>query len=207
QALTAAGAGVLVQQGRLDLDAPVQRYLPDFPRRGVATGAGLGLPPALFRLLPESAERHAASTRQAMAHTAGFRGFQVESDYLPKRHCNTLAEGLSRFRDEPLLFEPGTRQRYSPYGWVLVSAVLEAVAGMPFADYMQQAVFAPLGMRSTRLDEGRPGTGAGERAAIYWPRANEDTSYGLEHPDPVDLSCFAGAYQLLSTPSDLVRFG
>src|SRR5690606_7078328 len=129
QALTAAGAGVLVQQGRLDLDAPVQRYLPDFPRRGVATGAGLGLPPALFRLLPESAERHAASTRQAMAHTAGFRGFQVESDYLPKRHCKTLAEGLSRFRDEPLLFEPGTRQRYSPYGWVLVSAVLEAVAG------------------------------------------------------------------------------
>lgn len=205
QPLTAAGVGVLVQQGRLDLDAPVQRHVPGFPLKAAAVDVALDLPGALYSLLPErTGARQTVSTRQAMAHTAGFRSFRFEDDFMPHQHCGHLLEGLQLFADDPLEFKPGTDQDYSPYGWILASAVVEAAAGLPFDRYMDQAVLQPLGMRATRLDDGRR---MPQRAPFYWPRANQDTSYGLEHPDGVDLSCFAGAYQYLSTPSDLVRLG
>ena len=204
QALTSAGVGLLVQHGRLDLDAPVQRYVPGFPLKAVAIPTALDLPAALYSLLPERPGGGPVSTRQAMAHTAGFRGYRFEEDFMPHQHCDSLAQGLELFASHPLEFAPGTGHDYSPYGWILVSAVVEAAAGEPFAGYMERAVFAPLGMHATRLDDG---SAIPQRAPFYWPRANEDTSYGLEHPGEADYSCFAGANQYLSTPSDLVRFG
>ena len=180
--LTAAGVGLLVERGQLDLDAPVQEYVPDFPRHDVPI-----------------------STRQAMAHTAGFRHFRGERDYLPQQHCESVSQSLDLFAGDDLEFAPGTAWDFSSYGWMLVSAVVESAAGTRFDRYMAQEVFAPLGMRDTVPDDAtRP---IPQRTQFYWPRAWKDTSYGLEHPQEVDYSCFGGAAGYLSTPSDLVRFG
>jgi serine beta-lactamase-like protein LACTB, mitochondrial len=182
KALTSAGVGLLVERGQLDLDAPVQRYVPAFPRQSSPI-----------------------STRQAMAHTAGFRHHRGQRDYLPQRRCGTMDEALGLFSADRLEFAPGSDWRFSTYGWILVSAVAESAAGEPFEAFMAREVFSALGMHATvpdSADDPDP-----RRAAIYWPRARRDTSYGLEHPLEVDYSCFVGAGYFLSTPSDLVRFG
>ncbi len=108
-------------------------------------------------------------------------------------------------RHDPLRFEPGTQFRYSTYGWVLVSAAVEAAANEPFSAFMRSQIFEPLGMGDTTPDS--PKEPIPDRATFYFPRFNEDTHYGPEVATEVDYSCFAGAGAFLSTPSDLVQFG
>jgi serine beta-lactamase-like protein LACTB, mitochondrial len=179
--LTAAAAGLLHDRGRLDLDAPVQQYVPAFPPK-----------------------EWPVSTRQLMGDVAGVHHGGGEYEGLPNRHCTGLDEALQIFGGDPLRFRPGTRYRYSVYGWVLVSAVVEAAAAEPFPRFMTREVFEPLGMDRTVLDEIG---GVPDRAAFYYPRMATRTDLGLEDASPADYSCWAGAGAFLSTPSDLVRFG
>jgi CubicO group peptidase (beta-lactamase class C family) len=112
---------------------------------------------------------------------------------------------LKTFADSPLLFEPETKSSYSTYGWVLVSAAVEAAAGESFFTFMQTKIFTPLGMTGTlpdSLTESIP-----NRATPYFSRFSGDNLFGVNEAPTVDYSCFAGAGAFLSTPSDLVRFG
>src|SRR5690606_34055138 len=122
--VTAAALGKLVEQGRLDLDAPVQRYVPSFPEK-----------------------RWPITTRQLAGHLAGIRHYRGD-EFLSRDRYETVLDGLAIFQDDSLLFEPGTRYSYSSYGWNLISAVIEGAAGEPFLAYMQREVFDPLGLRS-----------------------------------------------------------
>jgi serine beta-lactamase-like protein LACTB len=177
KALTSAGVGLLREQGRLHLDDEIQAYVPAFPKK-----------------------QWPVTMRQLMGHTAGVMHYRDDEwGDKPSRPCAWASDGLQAFSHEPLLFEPGTRYRYSAYGWVLVSAAVEAVAEEPFSLFMRTQVFAPLGMADTTMD----------LVADVMP--NRATSYfrgnlGSEITTDVDYSCFAGAGALLSTPSDLVRF-
>lgn len=93
----------------------------------------------------------------------------------------------------------------SSYGWILVSAAVEAAAHERFFTFMPERIFGPIGMSATRPDsaaEYMP-----ERATFYFPRFAGDTRYGPELARDGDHSCAAGAGAFLSTPSDLVRFG
>ena len=180
--LTAAAAGLLHERGLLDLDAPVQRYLPTFPEK-----------------------QWPITTRQLMGHVAGVRVHRDEHETLGTDHCGTTAEGLGLFAADPLRFRPGTRYRYSTYGWILVSAVVEAAANDPFFLFIQREVFEPLAMNDTRPDAA--GRDVPNRASFYFPRLATRTALGLHPTRPVDYSCFSGGGAFLSTPSDLVRFG
>jgi len=180
--LTAAAVGLLYQRDRLDLDAPVQQYVPDFPER-----------------------EWSVSTRQLMTHTAGIRDQGGEAEIFRKAPCADDAERLAIFADSSLRFRPGTEYRYSTYGWVLVGAVVAAVADEPYPKFLQREVFAPLGMESTVIDVSD--RAAPERAHLYFPRMALDPSLGLQDAPTVDLSCILPAAGFLSTPSDLVRFG
>jgi serine beta-lactamase-like protein LACTB len=140
-----------------------------------------------------------------MGHVAGVRHYESEEDYMPTSHCELASEGLPRFAEHPLLFEPETQSRYSTFGWILVSAAIEAAAGEPFASYMRRQVFEPLGMGDTTFDAGREPIP--NRVTFYSPRFSGDPATGPELARAVDYSCFAGAGAVLSTPSDLVRFG
>lgn len=179
--LTAAAAGVLRDQGSLDFDAPVQRYVHSYPQKPWAV-----------------------TIRQLMGDVGGVHHLRRESEALPSRHCASLDESLEIFRDDPLLFRPGTEYRYSVYGWVLASAAIQGTAGEPFPQVMSRSVFEPLGMTSTRLD----GTGeVPDRTSFYFPRTAMDTRLGMQDAPSADYSCWAGAGAFLSTPSDLARFG
>lgn len=139
--VTAAAVGVLLQQGRLDLDVPVQRYVPDFPQK-----------------------RWPITTRQAAGHVAGIRHYRG-SEFLLNRRFADVAESLTIFQGDSLVFEPGTEYRYSSYGWNLVAAVVEGAAGRPFLAYMREAVFQPLGLRSIVAEHND--SIIGHRASFY----------------------------------------
>ncbi len=180
--LTSAAAGLLLEKGRLKLDDPIQAYVPEFP-----------------------AQPWPVTLRQLMGHLAGVRNDGGDEGPLLSKPCERPVEGLPHFAERPLLFEPGARYHYSSYGWIVVSAAVEAAAQQPLFTFMRRQIFEPLGMDDTKPDSATaPGP---NRATPYFPRFAADPRYGLHLMRPVDYSCYAGSSAFLSTPSDLVRFG
>ena len=119
-----------VEKGRLHLDDEIQTYVPAFPRK-----------------------QWPVTLRQLMGHVAGVRHYRdTEWGDKPSVHCERASEGLQSFANDPLLFEPETQYRYSTYGWVLVSAAVEAAANEPFFTFMRTQIFEPLGMADTTSD-------------------------------------------------------
>jgi serine beta-lactamase-like protein LACTB len=182
ECLTAAAVGVLVQRGRVDLDAPVQRYVSGFPEK-----------------------QWPLSTRQLMSHTAGIRPPRGGGGILRGGRCTDDLGRLTAFANDSLRTRPGTRFRYSIDGWVLVGAVVAGAAEEPFADFLQREVLTPLGMEHTAPDTDDQ-TIEGS-AHFYYPRIMLNPRYGLQDAPPVQLSCSLPAVGYLSTPADLVRLG
>ena len=178
--LTAAAVARLVEDGRLDLDAPVQRYVPAFPKK-----------------------RWPITTRQLTSHTAGIRhyasDFQGVLSSAP--HFNSVAKGLTIFQDDPLLFEPGTSYSYSSYGWNLVSAVVEGASGTEFLSYMQREIFEPLNLRNTAADHV---DAIVPHRTRFYRRQQGGT---LLHAPYQDNSYKWAGGGFLSNAEDVVRFG
>ena len=180
-ALTSAAVGLLLEKGRLKLDDEIQTYVPAFPKK-----------------------QWPVTLRQLMGHVAGVRNDGGDEGQLLSERCERPVEGLQRFAERSLLFEPGTQYRYSSYGWILVSAAVEAAADEPFFTFMRKQIFEPLGMDDTRADSATEPIA--DRATFYFPRFAADPRYGPDLMRPIDYSCYAGSSAFLSTPSDLVRF-
>lgn len=179
--LTAAAMARLVEEGKLDLDAPVQRYVPSFPRK------------------PEGE----VTSRLVAGHLAGIRHYLTKSESVDegRTHYPTVTGGLAIFADDPLLHAPGAKYVYSSYGWNLLSAVVEGAAGEPFLASMRERVFRPLGMRHTVAEhqdsiiEGR---------ADFYVRGTDGR---LLNAPWVDNSYKWAGGGFLSNAEDLARFG
>ena len=124
--LTSAAVAVLLEQDRLKLDEEIQTYVPQFPKKPWPV-----------------------TLRQLMGHVAGVTTDSPDERPLSRQRCERPVEALRRFANGALLFEPGTQYRHSKYGWILVSAAVEAAADQPFVTYMRERIFEPLGMGNT----------------------------------------------------------
>jgi serine beta-lactamase-like protein LACTB len=179
--LTAAGLARLVESGKVDLDSPVQSYVPNFP-----------------------VKKWPISTRQLAGHTAGVRHY-VQQDFTGPLagapHFESVTKGLAIFENDPLLFEPGTSYAYSSYGWNLIGGVIEAASHEEFLSYMQRSVFEPLGLRSITADH--IDSIIPNRTAFYIRAADGS----LLHAPHVDNSYKWPSGGFLSNAEDLVRFG
>ena len=180
-ALTSAAVGLLLEKGRLKLDDEIQVYVPELPRK-----------------------EWPVTLRQLMGHTAGLISDSGDEGPLFGQHCEKPVEAFDVFADRELRFQPGTRYLYSDYGWIVMSAAIEAAAGMPFLTFMREQVFDPLGMRDTREDSVTKVIP--DVVTPYFPTFAADPRYGPDVTRDIDLSCYFGASVFLSTPSDLVRF-
>jgi CubicO group peptidase (beta-lactamase class C family) len=180
--LTSAAVGLLLERGRLQLDEEIQTYVPEFPKK-----------------------QWPVTLRQLMGHLAGVRNDGGDEGPLLSRRCERIVDALPSFAERPLLFEPGTQYRSSSYGWILVSAAVEAAADEPFLTFMRKQIFEPLGMGDTMPDSAAEQVP--DRVTFYFPRYAANPRHGLHLMRPIDYSCYAGASAFLSTPSDLVRFG
>ncbi len=180
--LTSAAVGLLIEQGRLNLDDVIQKHVPEFPEK-----------------------EWPVTLRQVMGHLAGIRSDGGDESPMYAEHCNRPIDALRMFADGSLRFEPGTQFQVSRFGFILVSAAVEAAADEPFMTFMRRQIFEPLGMDETRPDSITDSFA--DRATPYFPRFAADPRYGPDVMREIDLSCYAGGGALLSTPSDLVRFG
>ena len=180
-ALTSAGAGLLIDRRQLNIDEPIQAYVPEFPNK-----------PWPITL------------RQVMGHVSGLSGDSGDEGPLFGESCARPVDALPFFAGRELLFEPGTQYRFSSFNWILVSAAIEAASKQSFMAFMQKEVFAPLRMDDTLADS--VSQSMENQATSYFPRFAGDPRYGPDPMREVDYSCYSGASQFLSTPSDLVRF-
>ena len=126
--LTAAALIKLVEAKKIDLDVPIQTYVPAFPEK-----------------------KYSISLRQLAGHLAGIRHYRG-LEFMSQKKYETVGEGLDIFKDDELINEPGTKYAYSSYGWNLISAAIENAAGEDFLSFMQSTVFDPLKLSNTHPD-------------------------------------------------------
>jgi len=179
---TSAAIGLLLDQGQLKLNDEIQSYVPEFP-----------------------AKQWPVTVREVMGDVAGLKTEDPDDGVLTSSHCERPADAVALFAKEPLLSQPGTEYRDSTFGWVLLSAVVEAAAGTPFATFLNERIFRPLGMLDTFKESVK--SPAPDAATSYNPRFAANPVYGIKPLPKFDYSCHAGSNGFLSTPSDLVRFG
>jgi CubicO group peptidase (beta-lactamase class C family) len=177
KSLTSVGIALLVERGQLDLDAPVQKYVPDFPEKDA---------PITTRLLG--------------GHLAGIRHYRGNEMLLNRPFANVHA-GLTIFQNDPLVAPPETKYNYSTYGWTLISAVMESAAHEEFLRFMDENVNHPLGMVHTLPDH--KGAVDPDRTQFY----ESDAQGKFAVAPAVDNSYKWAGGGYLSTPEDLVRFG
>jgi len=175
--LTADAVAQLYEAGKLDLDAPVQRYVPTFPQKGA---------PITTRLLG--------------GHLAGIRHYKG-AEFTLNQHFASVTAGLAIFKDDSLVAPPGTRFSYSSYGFNLIGAVVEGAAREQFLTYMSRHVFKPLGMTHTAPDKND--SLIPDRTRFY---DRTDSGQFVLSPTVDNSYKWAGG-GFLSTAEDLVKFG
>lgn len=182
--LTAAAMARVFEQGKLDLDAHVQHYLPSFPTKEVEITA-----------------------RQLVGHLSGIRHYRRDPDeakdgfFNRKQFYKNVTDELRIFQDDPLDFPPGTKFGYSSYGYTLLSAMIESAYGEEFLTVMQKEVFEPLEMPNTSADDNRKIIP--NRTRFY----SLDTDKKLINAPYIDSSESWAGGGFLSNSEDLVRFG
>src|SRR5213080_3256184 len=132
--ITATALLQLWEHGKLDIDAPVQKYCPEFPQK-----------------------EWPITTRELLGHLGGIRHYNPDGKGdVPEdsaRHFASMRESLQLFANDPLVSKPGTKFNYSTYGYTLVGCVLEGAASEKFIDYLRKNIFQPAGMEQTRDDD------------------------------------------------------
>ncbi len=197
--LTATAAMMLVEQRRLDLDEPAQKYCPQFPEK-----------------------RWPITTRQLLTHTSGIRhytdyksefsqaisdeeraeieGRQIRDALSAYTRYTDVVAPLEHFKEDPLVFEPGTDWLYSSFGYRLLGCVLEGASGRTYRSFLEEEVIEPAGMVSTVPDDAWaiiPHRAAGYRL---------DRGAPLRRADMRDVSENLPAGGHLTTATDLILF-
>ena len=168
----------LVKQGKLDLDVPVSRYLPDFK--------------------PDNPFDKRITLRQLMAHRAGLVREPPVGHYFDTS-VPTLARMVRSLNTTRLLYAPETHTKYSNAGVAVVGYVLEVTQKEPFAAYLKRTLLEPLGMRHSSF-EPTPAVTKSLAAGTMW------TYWGREFPAPVFELGVAPAGSMYSTVTDLGHF-
>lgn len=173
--MTAVAILKLADEGKIDLDAEVQKYVPYFPRK-----------------------QHPVTIRQLLSHQGGishYRDYEKEGRI---KEPKTTREAIAIFSDFDLVNEPGTKYAYSSYGYNLLGAVVEEVGKQPFGAYMTENVWKPLGMTSTLMDDPRA-------IILYRVDGYVLEDGKLRRSEYVDISSRFGGGGTRSTVNDMVR--
>ena len=174
---TAASILLLEERGKLKVEDPVKKYMPDAPAAWDKI--------TVFNLL---------------THTSGIPSFTGFPDYRSTEATATTPEQLvARFRDKPLEFQPGEKWNYSNSGYFLLGYLIEKISGQSYADFVQQNIFGPLGMKDSGYDSNS--AVILHRAAGYAPGPAGAVNAGFIH---MSIPFSAGA--LYSTTEDLLRW-
>jgi CubicO group peptidase (beta-lactamase class C family) len=178
--ITAVAVMRLVEHGKLDLDAPVQKYCPAFP-----------------------VKQWPVTSRQLLAHLGGVRDYDRQNflaEYFSTRHYTNVTESLDIFKNNPLVQEPGTKYAYSTYGYNVLGCAIEGASSTTYPTYVTDNIFKPAGMNATGVDDAQ---------AIIHDRAHGygiGKDGVLRNTGLADTSNKIPAGGLVSTAEDMCRF-
>lgn len=167
----------LVEQGKLNLQDEITKFLPDYPVKGK-------------KILVE----------HLLTHTSGIRSYTsmpefgniIQKDMKPE-------ELVAFFKDQPMDFEPGSKFLYNNSGYFLLGMIIEKVSGMTYPDYLEKHIFTPLGMRQSYY--GNDSKLIPKRAAGY-----QQGKDGVVNADPMSMTLPYAAGSIQSTVEDLFRW-
>jgi serine beta-lactamase-like protein LACTB len=171
----------LVERGKVKLDDEVQAYVPWFPRKAKAV-----------------------TVRQILTHTSGIRHYKDgefgPGDVLSFRHYTSFEESTRFWRDDPLVFEPGSHWMYSSFATNLMHGIVEAASGRGFEAYLTEHVWKPAGMYDTSFD-------VPSRIVKRRGRGYELEGGNLVNAMAENVSYKYAGGGIISTDEDLCRFG
>jgi serine beta-lactamase-like protein LACTB len=129
--MTAIAILQLYEKGKINLDLPIQNYLPEFPKK----------------------EKGDITIRQLLNHTSGIPHYKSDLGIFNFTHYDNCEKALEKFENRELVFKPGTDFLYSSFGYTLLGAILEEVSGKSYQTYMQENIWKPANMTNTNLEQ------------------------------------------------------
>lgn len=122
--IAATALAQMVADGLIDLDTSFYKYVPYYPKK-----------------------KWDFTIRQLASHTAGIRGYIGKEYGLNESY--SIKESIAIFKNDDLLFEPGTSYHYNSYDWVLISLAMQEASGITFENYVKEKVLKPFGLQNT----------------------------------------------------------
>jgi len=173
--IIATALGQLMESGKIKFDDPIQKYVSYFPPK-----------------------KYPINIQQVAGHLGGLRHYQG-FEFYSNKHYDDIESAIDTFKNDSLLYQPGSKFTYSSYGWNLLSAVVEGASGESFIPYMYKHVFDPLEMTRTHPDDK---TKSIEGITHYYIKKSGE----LITAEDVNLSNKYAGGGFLSTAPDLIKF-
>ncbi len=174
--ITAIAAAKLYEDGLLDLDKPINGYIPFLNEK-----------------------LHGITSRQLIGHIAGIRSYENEEwQKVSNGACITPFESILAFQSDSLLFQPGEQYSYTSFGYVLLSAIIEKVSGKAFIEFLQEEFFEPLHLNFS-LDNADESDDLAAKPYEYW----KGTMYNARY---ANNTCKFGGGGLSASTKDVVLF-
>jgi D-alanyl-D-alanine carboxypeptidase len=131
---TATAILLLAQQGKLSVQDPITKHLPDYPMHS-----------------------QTITIEHLLTHTSGIRSYTGMPSFWKTMALDSgVSEMIDTFKDEPLEFDPGSKWRYNNSGYFILGAIIEKVSGKSYADFVKESILAPLGMTHTFYGDVEP---------------------------------------------------
>ncbi|GAB5410073.1 MAG: hypothetical protein BalsKO_24380 [Balneolaceae bacterium] len=177
--MTAIAILQLYEQNKLDIDDPINTYLPSFPN--------------------DSTDQ--ITIRHLLHHNSGIRAYQSNNEAYPTSNYESLDEAINVFKNRSLQFSPGTDYLYTTYGYVVLGAIIERVSGMSFRNYMKANIWNKASMHNTDVEI--YGADYPNKARLYHKQPNGEIVPGIT----TNLSVKVPGGGFYSTTKDLLSFG
>ncbi|MFH4965139.1 serine hydrolase domain-containing protein [Gaetbulibacter sp. M235] len=177
KSITGVALAKLMDDNLIDINKSIYDYLPNYPKKA-----------------------YDFNVRQLGGNLAGIRHYKDIDEYALNIKM-TISEGLSLFKDDDLLFEPGTQYHYSSMGYALLSEIMETASGIPFSKFVNDSIFIPLEMTHSSTDNSD--IKVTNKTEFY-------KSTSLKKPviaKPVSNEYKVASGGFLSTSEDIVKFG
>ena len=179
KSMTAIAVMQLVEQGLIDIELPIDTYIPEFIQKGKVK----------------------ITTKHILSHTSGIDAYKNSKETENKINYETLLDAYEVFKDRKLRFEPGTAYYYTSYGYVVLGILIEKVSGQSYKQYMQQHIWDKAEMTQTGIENQQV-----ERAnatILY----QKDRKGRLKEAKVNNLSNRVPGGGFYSTIGDLLKFG
>lgn len=131
KSMTAVAVMQLFEQGLIDLDAPIQTYIPDFPKKTAGD----------------------ITTRQLLYQTSGIAGYASGKEAQTTKNYESLTDAVEVFKNRDLLHQPGSAFYYSTYNYVTLGLIIEKVSGLTYEAYMTKNIWEKAGMSNTGVEK------------------------------------------------------